>query len=110
VISTLKKKITGIIAVEPQGGKIARVVAASPTVEGGNVFLPSMTHAPWVEGFKAECAGFPNVANDDQVDAFSQAMLRLADGAEPAGARSPYSGAPGGEGGRDANGRRRRAA
>lgn len=75
VIATLKREISGLIPVEPQGSKEARASAVSPDVEAGNVWLPQ--DAPWVQDFIEECAAFPNGANDDQVDAMSQALLRF---------------------------------
>jgi predicted phage terminase large subunit-like protein len=78
VISTLKGKVPGIIAVNPEGGKIARAEAASVDAEAGNVYLPDPSIAPWVHDFVEECAAFPNGKNDDQVDGFSQAMARFA--------------------------------
>jgi predicted phage terminase large subunit-like protein len=72
----LKNKITGLIAVEPQGGKISRAHAAAPEVEAGNVYLPHPALYPWVYDFIDSCTGFPNMANDDDVDAFTQAMIR----------------------------------
>ena len=78
VISTLKHQIAGIIAVEPQGSKAARVSAVSPQIEAGNVYLPDPSLAPWVHDFIEECAAFPTAAHDDQVDAMSQALLRMA--------------------------------
>ena len=77
VMDTLKHEIPGIIAVEPQGGKIARAQAVTPDIEAGNVYLPDPTIAPWIGDFIEECAAFPNGANDDQVDAMSQALARL---------------------------------
>lgn len=77
IIADLKREIPGLIPVEPQGGKMARVVAISALVEAGNVHLPSRAVAPWIDDFIAECAAFPNGKHDDQVDAMSQALLRL---------------------------------
>lgn len=77
VISTLKHEIPGIIAIEPQGSKVARVSAISPQVEAGNVYLPDPSIAPWVHDFIEECTAFPNGAYDDRVDAMSQALLRF---------------------------------
>lgn len=74
VIDVLKKKVPGIIAVDPEGGKEARAAAISPEVEAGNVFVP--LHAPWVADYLEELAAFPNGAHDDQVDQTSQALLR----------------------------------
>jgi len=77
VIATLKREISGLIPFEPQGSKESRAWAVSPEVEAGNVYLPDPSIAPWVHDFIEECAAFPNGANDDQVDAMSQALMRL---------------------------------
>ena len=77
VIATLKREISGLIPVEPQGSKESRAWAVSPEVESGNVYLPDPSIAPWVHDFVEECAAFPNGANDDQVDAMTQALMRL---------------------------------
>lgn len=78
VIAMLKREIPGLIAVEPQGSKAARVAAVSPEIESGNVYLPDPSIAPWVGDFVEECAAFPNGKHDDQVDQMSQALLRFA--------------------------------
>lgn len=75
VIDTLKREITGLLAVEPQGGKEARAQAVSAAVESGNVYLPQK--ARWLGDFIEECASFPNGAHDDQVDAMTQALIRF---------------------------------
>ncbi|EJR01712.1 hypothetical protein II5_04509 [Bacillus cereus MSX-A1] len=75
IISMLKNEIGGMIPVNPQGGKVARVNAVSPYIESGNVYLPRQ--APWVHNFVEECASFPQGKNDDQVDAMSQALNRF---------------------------------
>jgi predicted phage terminase large subunit-like protein len=77
VIATLKNEISGLIPVNPEGGKIVRAQAVSPDIEAGNVYLPDPTIAPWIHDFVEECAAFPNGAHDDQVDAMSQALHRL---------------------------------
>jgi predicted phage terminase large subunit-like protein len=78
VIATLKKQISGLIPVNPEGGKIARANAVAPYIEAGNVWLPIPEHAPWVHDFVEECACFPNGPNDDQVDGMSQGLSYLA--------------------------------
>jgi predicted phage terminase large subunit-like protein len=75
VIDQLRHRVPGLIPVEPRGSKEARAAAASPYVEGGNVYLPAS--AAWVQDFIAELASFPRGAHDDQVDAFSQLVDRL---------------------------------
>lgn len=75
VIQMLRKRIGGMVPVQPEGGKIARVSAVAPEIEAGNVWLPS--GKPWVQDFVEEAAAFPKGANDDQVDAMSQALNRL---------------------------------
>jgi predicted phage terminase large subunit-like protein len=77
VIQSLKHAISGLIAVNPEGGKIARANAVSPQIESGNVYLPHPSLFPWVEGFIESCAAFPNGAYDDDVDAATQALYKM---------------------------------
>lgn len=76
VIDALSKKVSGLIAVEPQGGKLARAYAAQPEAEAGNVYLPDPSIAPWINDWVEEFAAFPNGLNDDQVDGYSQMSAR----------------------------------
>lgn len=87
VIDTLKSRIAGVVAVEPHGGKEARVNAVQPVIAAGTVFIPHATEArypdgrvgaPWVDGFVLECEGFPRAAHDDQVDAMTQYLQHRA--------------------------------
>ena len=77
VIASLKNEVMGLIAVEPQGGKMSRAAAVSPEVEAGNWYVPHPQIASWTEGFINELATFPNGAHDDLVDMWSQAGIRL---------------------------------
>lgn len=75
---SLRRTIVGIVAVKPDGGKLARAYAVQPLVEAGHVYLPHPKIAPWVEDFIRELAQFPRGAHDDDVDACTQALNRLA--------------------------------
>ncbi|MDD5486883.1 MAG: phage terminase large subunit, partial [Dehalococcoidales bacterium] len=75
VIQMLRNTVGGLIAVNPMGGKVARVNAVSPAIEAGNVYLPE--DAPWVHDFIEECAAFPNGKYDDAVDSMSQSLSKL---------------------------------
>lgn len=77
VINMLRRQIPGIVAVEPDGGKVERAAAVSPFVEAGNVWLPSPELAPWIDGYVQELKAFPKAAHDDQTDTTSQALNRL---------------------------------
>lgn len=113
IISSLRRTVPGIIAVEPDGDKISRTRAAAPFIEAGNVWLPGPDQATriltdwrramadgslfvtdeelqpqrwlpskvlvadWVGRFVYEFGVFPKGANDDQVDAGTQAIRRL---------------------------------
>jgi predicted phage terminase large subunit-like protein len=77
VISALRLKVPGLIAVEPDGSKTARAAAVSPFVEARGVWLPAAELCPWVAGLVGEAASFPAGAHDDQVDTMSQALYRL---------------------------------
>lgn len=70
VIDTLKHKISGLIEVNPEGGKEARAYACSPIIESGNVYLPEQ--AEWLNDFLDQTSDFPNSDNDDMVDMMTQ--------------------------------------
>jgi len=77
IVATLKHEIPGLIEVQPDGGKEARANAVSWQIEAGNVYLPDAQRCPWVLDFIEECAAFPNGKHDDQVDAMTQALVRM---------------------------------
>lgn len=87
VIAALRKQVQGVVPVNPSVDKVTRAQAITPQLEAGNVLLPGdrimqgagwapdPTRTPaWVQELIDECAGFPNGANDDQVDALTQAL------------------------------------
>ena len=78
VISSLKDRITGIIPVEPKGGKEARANAVAPLVESGFVYLPHPSKPGYggVADFLAELRSFPKGRHDDRVDACTQFLAR----------------------------------
>lgn len=75
IITMLKNAIPGLIPVEPMGSKEARLSAVAPVFESGNVFIPGS--AVWTQDYVSELTNFPGAANDDQVDATSQALNHL---------------------------------
>ncbi len=84
LISDLCATIPGMIPVQPVGDKVVRANAVAPTIEAGDVWLPDPsicekdeTDRPWIETYIEECAAFPEASTDDQVDATSQALVRL---------------------------------
>lgn len=77
VIDTLKASVAGIIPIEPDGSKLARAHAVTSYWEAGNVWLPHDDIAAWVKDLVAELTAFPASANDDQVDALTQALRQL---------------------------------
>jgi predicted phage terminase large subunit-like protein len=77
VIDVLKAKVPGIIAIEPDGSKLARAHAVTSYWEALNIFLPHPDLFPWVKVLVAEVTSFPAAAHDDQVDAMTQALRRL---------------------------------
>lgn len=88
VIDGLRDEIPSLIPVNPQGTKTSRAHALSPQVEAGNIWLPGAPNdtntgpdrlltPAWVEAFIQEFESVPRGANDDQVDAATQAIKRL---------------------------------
>lgn len=92
VISQLRGKVDGLIARTPKGSKRARAAAVTPLVQGGQVYLPR--HAPWVDAFIEECAGFPNGAHDDAVDMTSQALNEVMHSEDDTPPPPPKAGSP----------------
>jgi predicted phage terminase large subunit-like protein len=87
ILSVLKTKLPGLVAVEPYGSKEARGQAVEPVVAAGNVVLPHETDAvypdgrrgaPWVPEFVHEVTTVPGAANDDQFDAMTQYLNHVA--------------------------------
>lgn len=81
VIDVLKEKISGLLAVNPTQSKEARARAVTPEWEAGNVYLPHPSDPghEWVTDLLSELRGFPHGAHDDQVDALTQALMKLRD-------------------------------
>jgi predicted phage terminase large subunit-like protein len=77
VIDVLKATVPGIIAIEPDGSKLARAHAVTSYWEALNIWLPHETLMPWIRAFVSELTSFPAAAHDDQVDSMTQALRRL---------------------------------
>lgn len=77
VIQTLSSKVPGIVAYSPKESKKQRLKAVSPDYEAGNIYYPHPDIAPWVHDTIEEVVNFPNAANDDTVDATTQALIRF---------------------------------
>ena len=77
VIDILKHAVPGVLAVEPDGSKIARAHAMTSYWEAGNIYLPHDSIAPWMPEFRREVTVFPAAAHDDQVDGMTQAIRYL---------------------------------
>lgn len=77
LISALKKKLSGLVPVNPKDSKESRAQAVSPEFESGSVFIPDPSKASWVHDYIEEMCVFPRGRNDDQVDTTTQALLRL---------------------------------
>lgn len=77
VIQLLKTKVPGLLAVNPEGGKVARANAVSPAFEVGNIYLPDAEIAPWIIEYMDELCSFPAGVHDDMVDSTTQALNRL---------------------------------
>lgn len=75
VISVLKRKVPGIEAVTPLGGKIDRANAIAPLVRTKSVAI--LAGQPWTERVLYQVGNFPRVPNDDHVDAMSQALAYM---------------------------------
>ena len=75
VISSLKKKIPGLIPICPTESKESRAFAVTFLFEAGNVFFPA--NCDWVKAIENELKYFDNGKHDDIVDSISQALRWL---------------------------------
>jgi predicted phage terminase large subunit-like protein len=82
VLATLSGQIPGMLAVEPRGGKVARLNAVSPFHRAGCVFYPhpDLPGKEWVKEHVADITGFPFRKHDDTVDAESQMLSHWLEG------------------------------
>lgn len=71
MLNTLRKRAALIKPVTPDGSKEVRALAAQPTVDEGNV---AVLDTVFTEGMFQEFRDFPFGKNDDDVDAFTQAI------------------------------------
>jgi predicted phage terminase large subunit-like protein len=79
IISELQKEIAGVVAVNPEGGKLARAQATAPLWESGSIELPDpqIFGCNWIEDYLHNICTFPKAAHDDDVDATSQALIYM---------------------------------
>jgi len=75
VIQRLKFNVPGVIAINPQGGKTARMFAVAPEWQAGDWLVDR--RAAWTEPFIEQITTFPKARNDDMCDAMSQAACWL---------------------------------
>ena len=71
LIQDLRLHMTAqIIGISPENDKQSRLMAQSPRIEAGRVYLPTEAH--WKSDFIRETTTFPFAKHDDQVDSLSQ--------------------------------------
>jgi predicted phage terminase large subunit-like protein len=73
LVQELRGRVSGIIAVRPDGDKASRMAVASAKFEAGQALLPD--RAAWLPDLEAEFFVFPGGRDDDQCDSISQALL-----------------------------------
>ncbi|MFN2345165.1 MAG: phage terminase large subunit [Dermatophilaceae bacterium] len=96
IIADLRDEISGLVPVNPKGDKVQRAYGVTGDLEAGSIWLPVPDEAGFdVRGLVQECAEFPNGTHDDQVDALTQAILRLRAGgttvSKPTGSKGDAS-------------------
>lgn len=77
VIDVLKERISGLVPVDPRGGKVSRAMACQADQEGGAIWLPHESIQPEILEMVEELSLFPNANHDDEVDSLTQAITWL---------------------------------
>ena len=78
MIEILQQRMSGVVPVNPEGGKSSRAHTASLLLGKGQLWVPQPEKQTWVQEFIDECANFPVGRYNDMVDAMSQAVIWLA--------------------------------
>jgi predicted phage terminase large subunit-like protein len=71
------ERMWNVRSVEPKGDKVMRMMAQTPLIESGRVFIPD--RASWLDAYLHELQVFPKGRYDDQVDSTSQALEFIKD-------------------------------
>lgn len=77
IIDRFRRDGLPVRSMPAQGTKVSRSTAATVWMANERIWLPK--HKPWYEEFESELLAFPLGAHDDQVDAFSYAVIAAAD-------------------------------
>ena len=79
IISELKKEISGVVPICPDGGKLSRAQAMAPLWEAGSIELPDPEafDVPWLDAYIHNICTFPKAAHDDDMDSTSQALIYM---------------------------------
>lgn len=72
LIQELKDSKIAVKGIRPEGDKIMRMTAETARLEAGVLHVPGK--APWLDDLRTELLAFPHGADDDQIDALSQAL------------------------------------
>jgi predicted phage terminase large subunit-like protein len=75
VIAHLKEEISGLVPIDPQGGKMSRMMAAAPEFQANNWFFDRT--GAWTNKAVDQLCNFPNAKNDDIADAVTQCSIWL---------------------------------
>ena len=70
VIKQLRQEVPGVVEIEPEGGKVARMFACCGEWQAGNWHVDRT--AAWSEPFVSQICNFPNAAHDDMADMMTQ--------------------------------------
>jgi predicted phage terminase large subunit-like protein len=75
VIRHLRDSIAGVIAINPEGGKMSRMMAAAPEFQAHNWIIER--NGPWTNQVITQLTLFPVAKHDDIADAVSQCSIWL---------------------------------
>lgn len=75
IIKSMRQSVTGVVAIEPEGGKISRMYASCGEWQSHNWYVSRI--AAWTEPFVEHITKFPGIKNDDDVDMMTQACVYI---------------------------------
>lgn len=75
IIKSIRRKVAGVVAIDPEGGKRSRMYGAAGEFQAHNVYVSRV--AAWTEDVIHQLTKFPAAKYDDIADMITQAIIYL---------------------------------
>lgn len=88
ILNVLRSSMSNVVAFVPKGSKAARLVASTPAIEAGQIWVPDERWWTWVSDVLDEWCAFPRGRYDDRVDTLTMMVIRWFGRSAPGGSQA----------------------